>query len=343
MKKIVKDMDRRAFLKYSAMLSAGAAFGSNLFSPLQVKAAEKEVFTIALQGGTWGEGEKEAFVKGPGFQAKHNLDVRYDVGDDGRLLAKGLANCNKPIFDAHLCFGPNAAKHYASGCAMDLDLDMVPNWKDLYPAAQMGTYSPSFCFCVMALVYNKNKVSTPPQSYDDLWDPKYKGRIGIPKYTWIGMYWIHAINKYFGGKENDLTPAIDKLADLMKKQKPVILNNVEHTMRLFRQEELWLAPFWDGRTLQMQKQGLPMDITFNKDMFAVGFNSVGMKGVKNPKLVNEFIDITCISLSRISKNLLVSNRWSFSSSTCRILMVLPVKMDDFKGSSLYLFYTYLIV
>jgi putative spermidine/putrescine transport system substrate-binding protein len=293
MGKKIKEMERRSFLKYSAIFSAGAALGKDFLSAPPAKAAVQEVFTIALQGGSWGDGEKKVFVEDSGFRAKHNLDVGYDVGDDGRLLAKALANCGNPIFDTHLCFSANAAKHYASGCAVDLNLDWVPNWKDLHPQARYGKYSPAFCFLAFGLVYNKKEVSPPPTSYDDLWNPKYKGRVGIPQYAWIGMYWLHAVNKYFKGNEDNVTPGINALADLMKKQKVILLDNVEHTKRLFHQGELVLAPFWDGRTIEMKQEGLPVEITFNKDMMTIGFGSVCMKGVKNPKLVHEFINVTC--------------------------------------------------
>lgn len=289
----IEEMDRRSFLKYSAIFGAGAAFGENFLSAPPAKAAEKEVFTIALQGGSWGDALKKVFVEDSGFRTKYNLDVAYEVGDDGRLLAKGLANCGKPVFDIHFAFGPNSVKHYASGCAVDLNLDWVPNWKDIYPQARMGTYSPLLTFNVGGLTYNKEKVSPPPKSYDDLWNPRYKGRVGFPQYSWLGMFWLHCINKYFKGTEDDVTPGINALADLNKKQKLIMLDNVEHTRRLFAQGELWLAPFWDGRTLQMKEEGLPVGFVFIKDLLATGSGAVCMKGVKNLKLAHELINITC--------------------------------------------------
>jgi putative spermidine/putrescine transport system substrate-binding protein len=300
-----KKINRRDFLKYSAICGTGAAMGANLLSPPRARAA-KEVFTIAMSGGSWGDGNRKVFVEQSGFAEKHNLEMQYSIQIEGVAVAKGLANCGKPIFDTNLCFNANSAKLYDAGCAVDLNRDWVPNWKDIRPAAHFGTYAFGYTFAINALTYNKEKVKPAPQSFEDLWNPKYKGKVGIPSYGWVGMYWLHAINKYFGGDEENVQPGIDALADLMKKQKPHVPDTVDLVKKLFHQGELWLMPFWDGRTRQLIDEGSPVGFAYIKDMMALCMTAPCLKGVKNPKLVHDFINTTLnperqVALAKIFK------------------------------------------
>jgi putative spermidine/putrescine transport system substrate-binding protein len=306
MEKKIRGINRRDFLKYSTMIGAGAAAGSNLFFQHLATAADKEVFTIAMSGGSWGDGNRKVFVEESGFAEKHNLDMRYSIQIEGVAVAKGIANCGNPIFDTNLCFNANSAKLYEAGCAVDLNPDWIPNSKDVLPQAHYGTYAFGYSLSIAGLVYNKEKVKPAPQSYEDLWNPKYKGRVGIPSYSWVGMYWLHAINRFFGGDEDNVEPGIKALSDLMRKQKPLVPDTVDLVKKLFHQGELWLMPFWDGRERQLVEEGAPVDIMYPKDMLVMAMTAPCMKGTKNPKLVHDFINVTLdpelqVSLTKIFK------------------------------------------
>ena len=54
----------------------------------------------------------------------------------------------------------------------------------------------------MVVIYNPDKITTPPKSYADLFDPKYKGRVGYSDILY--SYNIAAANIAAGGKPDDL-------------------------------------------------------------------------------------------------------------------------------------------
>jgi spermidine/putrescine-binding protein len=137
----------------------------------------------------------------------------------------------------------DAAKLYVTEAMVStLDFNVITNYEDIYSQAKLGKYFVGFCFLNMGLCYNKKYVNR-PESYKDMWNPKYKGRVGIPAYGWIGKTWLHAVNKSFGGTEDNAMPGIEALADLMKKQSAILVDTVDLVKKLFHQGELWLAPF----------------------------------------------------------------------------------------------------
>jgi putative spermidine/putrescine transport system substrate-binding protein len=281
-------IDRRDFLKYAAAMGGGVLMGGGI--PLPRMASAKPKFTLASSGGSWGAGNRKVFVEQSGFQKKFDLDVEYHHQIDSVVVAQAMSNKNNPIFDAVSALLPNAVKMYIAGAAVEgLDMNIVTNWPDIYPQAKFKNVLGGFCFLNYGLVYNTKHVKR-PQSFKDLWNPKYKGRVGIPDYAWMGNSYLHGINKLFGGAEENTMPGIEALADLMKKQKPILVQNTDHAMKLFTSEELVIMSFWDGRTRMLQGQGVPVDFVWAENFIAMFIGMCLMKNSKDPKLSMEFVN-----------------------------------------------------
>jgi len=283
-----REIDRRDFFKYAAAIGGGVLMGGGI--PLPRMASAKPTFTLASTGASWGDGNRKVFVEKSGFQEKFDVNMVYHHAIDSVVVAQAVANKDNPIFDVHVAMLPNAVKLYAAGAAVEeLDFNIVTNWPDIYPQAKFKNAVGGFCFVNLVLVYNTKHVKR-PESFKDLWNPKYKGRVGIPQYGWCGNFFVHGINKVFGGNEDNVMPGIEALADLMKKQKPIMVMNTDHAMKLFTSEELVLMAFWDGRTRMLQGRGVPVDFVWPKN-FITFFNGMSvMKNSKVPKLCMEFVN-----------------------------------------------------
>ncbi|HXG40914.1 MAG TPA: hypothetical protein VNJ28_08225, partial [Candidatus Limnocylindrales bacterium] len=57
------------------------------------------------------------------------------------------------------------------------------------------------------------------------------------------------------GNEDNITPGMQAIADLVKKNRAVIVENVDHGNKLFEREEIVMAPFWNGRTSRSRTRG----------------------------------------------------------------------------------------
>jgi len=290
-------IDRRDFLKYTAAIGGGVFMGGGF--PLPRMASARPKFTLASTGGSWGAGNRKVFAEQSGFEKKFDVEMVYHHQIDAVVVAQAVANKDNPIFDAASAMLPNAVKMYIAGAAVDgLDMNIVTNWPDIYPQARFKNVLGGFCFLNFGLVYNTTHVKR-PQSYKDLWNPTYKGRVGIPQYGWMGNSWLHGINKVFGGTEDNTMPGIEGLADLMKKQKPILVQNTDHAMKLFTSEELVLMPFWDGRTRMLQGQGVPVDFVWAKNFVALFIGMLLMRNTKDPKLGMEFVNLSLAPDSQV--------------------------------------------
>jgi ABC-type Fe3+ transport system substrate-binding protein len=95
----------------------------------------------------------------------------------------------------------------------------------------------------MGLVYNTKEASK-PASYQDLLNPKYKGRVGIPTYGWVGNSWLQVLNKTLGGNEDNVDPGIKFLAELVRKNEAVIIENTDAALKAFTREEIVIILEW---------------------------------------------------------------------------------------------------
>ena len=148
-----------------------------------------------------------------------------------------------------------------------------------------------FVLIVMGLVYN-TKEAQKPTSYQDLLNPKYKGRVGIPTYGWVGNSWLQVLNKTLGGNEDNVDPGIGFLAELVKKNDAVIIENTDAALKAFSREEIVIMPFWNGRTAVLQKQGVPVAIEYIPGSMLVGNGFPILKGGKFIEKMNQYVNVT---------------------------------------------------
>jgi putative spermidine/putrescine transport system substrate-binding protein len=106
------------------------------------------------------------------------------------------------------------------------------------------------------------------------------------------MYWLHAVNKLFGGDEDNVSPGMQAVAELVKKNQAIIVENVDHGIKLFQREEVIIMPFWSGRTFALQDGGQPAAIEYVENSVPVLTGFVITKGSAFKELANRFINNT---------------------------------------------------
>jgi len=257
----------------------------------------EENFTLASTGATWGEGLRASFVDAPKFEEKTGVKVTQEFAIDSVFTAKAMASCGNPPFSTLGVLQAEANFLALGGCLQDYDLDICTNYKDIIdsakepPRGQLKNWFAPYVLTVMGLVYN-TKEAGKPASYQDLLNPKYKGRVGIPTYGWVGNSWLQVLNKTLGGDEDNVDPGIKFLAELVKKNEAVIIENTDAAMKAFTREEIVIMPFWNGRTFVLQGQGVPVDIAYIPGTMLVGNGFPVLRGGKFIEQTNRFCNIT---------------------------------------------------
>src|SRR4029453_1582566 len=114
----------------------------------------------------------------------------------------------------------------------------------------------------------------------DLGSAKYKGKIAIPAYGWVGIQWLHALNQALGGTPDNKHPGKKAIRGRVKKNDAIIMENTDVTLKAFTREEIWMMPFWNGRCFSLQAEGVPVDIVYPKGSLQVGNGFPILKGTK---------------------------------------------------------------
>jgi len=100
-----------------------------------------------------------------------------------------------------------------AGTLLEVDWAKVPNGVHIVPALKTK-YSVPHIFTSRVILYNPSKVTEVPTSYNDLWNPKYAGRVGIIDIQYQTT--IESAAMISGGTLNNYEPGKDKLLELKK-------------------------------------------------------------------------------------------------------------------------------
>ncbi|MEI8400035.1 MAG: extracellular solute-binding protein [Alcaligenaceae bacterium] len=155
-------------------------------------------------------------------------------------------------------------------------------------------YSIPHIFSAMVLVYNTEKIPTPPDTFAAAVDPKYRGRVGFSDI-------LHVANTLFaglanGGTMSSFTPGMKFLAEI-KKNDPKIFPSNEAVAAALKSGEIWMTCMWKARALQWQDAGLPLGFVLPKEGgVAVTFEGAVPKNARNApgawKFLNAMMDPT---------------------------------------------------
>jgi putative spermidine/putrescine transport system substrate-binding protein len=256
--------NRRDFLKATlgaAGAAAACAGGLHLLTPRDASAA-KVTLNFLFAGGTWKKWFEDSLTTP--FSKEFGCDINISAGESAAQMVRVRAEKDSPTFD-FIHIQQNAAMQLGSiGLLEEWTEDKIPNVKDVHPAFK-NPYHAGKVVAPYGIAFNAKTAPKKVTSWLDLWDPAFKGRVGIPKWPWVGETWFHAVNKVLGGTEENVTPGIEKCRQLMRENKGIIIDSVEHAKNLFVSGEIWIAPYYTARTKQAVDAGAPLEFVFPKE------------------------------------------------------------------------------
>lgn len=252
--------DRRDFMKRAAALGAGAAALGGW--PGAAAAAGGTVNWLAWGGHVEPQGIK-SFFDATGIKVNH-IGMSGNAETFAKLKLSGTAQYD--LFEAD---GLWPLRYAQEGMIEAIDLDSLPNVaKNLYPefkkipalqAPGGKSWIVPWGWNPTVLVYNKDKVSTPPTSYEVLLDPKYKGKVGFSdqhEFMWPVAAFLLGYEDPFKMNKAQLAKARDVLIRI-KRNAPTISKGWNEQLRLYVEETVWIGLSSPGRALTIQSSGGP--------------------------------------------------------------------------------------
>jgi putative spermidine/putrescine transport system substrate-binding protein len=243
---------RRGVLAAGAALAAGPVFFSR-----RAKAADRCVV------GTWGGDYARLLrenIDDPILKPK-GLEVVQAVGDEAPRLAQLVAQHQLPRAALDIaCMGaPTGFLAAQKDLLETLDATKVPNLKNVVPLMRSGNFMPNqfvpHIYSVQGLAYNPTTVKDPPKRWDDLLDPRWKGKIGALASSGIWVMMGAALSQ--GGSPTEFDKA-----------KAFLLKLNDNGLRLYAQTddmapafksgEIEVSIIWLARTVMWRNADFPV-------------------------------------------------------------------------------------
>lgn len=203
----------------------------------------------------------------PLFEKQTGVKVTYTAATSGQSLAQVQANKNNPPYDVVWGADGSHVQGASAGLWKTLDPKVVTNLADVYPEyLEPNNVGARFGFFVVGIEYNSEVFSkkgfSAPTSWQDLWNPSYKGHVGA--YAWgvsFSAAMFGSLEKSQGGSETKT------FADLAR-IKPNLLNVFQDSGSLdasFSQGDTWIAYNSNARTLALNRSGVPVTFASPKE------------------------------------------------------------------------------
>jgi putative spermidine/putrescine transport system substrate-binding protein len=266
-----------------------AAFGATLAMPAILRAQSKTLVAATFPG-TWNEADRNVIA--PAFKKATGASVTQSIvlGTDqvARLTAsKG----NKPPFDVAFFDTPQVLDAAKEGLIVEYPSAQSPNFQDLIPKFQ-DKWGPKVTMQVIGIGYNPKKIATAPKSWDDLLNPKYKGRVGLTALnSQLGIAFLAELNRIKGGNETNFEPAFKALRELLPNV-GAIAANLGAYATLWQQEQIDIAPYNFNFVQTLKAKDVPVELSI-PDTGAVGWET-SLHVVANaaePDLAVKYIDL----------------------------------------------------
>ncbi len=270
------------------VLAGSAALGAASLWP-RSSSAQAKTLVAATFPGTWNEAHRAlllpAFAKRSGASATQSIILGAD--QISRLVA---AKGGRPPFDVALLDSPQVLDAVSQGLIVEYPAAKSPNYNDLLPDFQ-DKWGPRISMQIIGIGYNPKKIKTPPKSWDALWDPQYKGRVGLTALnSQLGIAFLAEINRLRGGTEENFEPAFKALRELLPNV-GAIGANLGAYATLWQQEQVDIAPYNFNFVQTLKGKDVPVELSI-PDSGPVGWHTSMhiVVGATEPDLAVTYID-----------------------------------------------------
>ncbi len=267
---------------------AAALLLATAFCTASAQAAQP--FTVATFGGSFADDTKTCIVQP--FDKANGMTTAIQLGNSVQIAAAIRATGGRPTYDVAYMDNSLATQLKNEGLLEPLDVSKLASHKDVDPNAFGPDNSyVAFEISATAIVYDPKVVKTPPTSWNDLFDPKYKGRMALGDITGTsGVQTLLAVNRMNGGSLENTDPGFAAMKRLVP-DAVTLYTQADQLLSLFQRGDVVIAPWYPDRAGSAIDKGLSLAVAYPKEG-AVGIKPtlVIPRGAANPELALKYVD-----------------------------------------------------
>jgi len=244
-----------------------------------------------------------AFVKA--FEEEHHCKISASyMGSSDELVAK-LRGGSAGNYDVISPSSDVATSIASAALAAPLDLSKIPSYAQLSPQLTSlplvrmkgQVYGVPFMWGPDPLIYDTTVFPQPPESWNVIWDPKYKGKISV----WDDLSTVYMAAQVLGYDKPDpsqLYNLTDEQLEAVKKKLLELKPNIRkmwstggELTNLFQNHEVVAAMGWPLMTNQLRKINFPVGETIPKENTTGWIDHLMITaGSENKDLAYEFLE-----------------------------------------------------
>ena len=237
-------------------------------------------------------------------EANHCKVSASYMGSSDELMAK-LRGGSAGNYDVISPSSDVATSIATAGLAAPLDLTKLPSYAQLSPQltslplvhANGQIYGVPFMWGPDPIIYDTNAFPQPPDSWNVMWDPKYKGKVSV----WDDLSTVYMAAQVLGYDKPDpsqLYNLSDAQLEAVKKKLLELKPNVRkmwatggELTNLFQSHEIVVAMGWPLNTADLKKAGFPVGETIPKENTTGWIDHLMITaGSENKELAHKFLE-----------------------------------------------------
>lgn len=274
-------LSRRAFVAGSGAAMAAATL------PGRASALSGDL-VVSNWGGSWNDYMYDSFERSA--FADNGVDLVKDLAPVSERKTRLLAERRLPrsSVDVTWLSDSDAFEMNDQNVLEEIDYSQLSNADTIIPQLQSPYYVPAIYGGVVVL-YNPNTVTTPPTSFADLWNPEYKGRVGL--YDQIYFNYIYAAALVAGGDMSNVEPAFDKLMEMKEEIQPRLYPSHDALAAGFENGEIDISANYSARAQLWNANGLPIEMAYpDEGAIAIAFGVGVPKKASNREAAYAYLD-----------------------------------------------------
>jgi spermidine/putrescine transport system substrate-binding protein len=293
---------RRNLLRAGGALAGFTA--ASFFVPRALLAQDKMTNELVMTtwGGSFADAVRTTVVEP--FQKEFGVRVTMGVtGNQAEMLTKLRAATMGGTPDIDLCFNDLSFSYSAikQGLVEPLRVENIPNLKTVLPIFNKLEHAVSWDpgpdlhgapgqYVARGITYNTKQIKREINSVADLWNPEFKGKLGVFSVT----QWMMLNAGFYTGQNMNNFTDLEAIWKALREQRQVVgryYGNLAEGQELFINDTIWISPFNGGRTVALKRRGLDVQFVLPKEGWHLNADLILIsKGTRNRLTAEKFIE-----------------------------------------------------
>lgn len=285
---MTKHPTRRGVLKGAAGATVAATATPYFFTRAQA-ASDPKTIRFYMQDGTLGDLYREHWYKP--FVELHDLKAEYvQLQGSSAPLEKLQAQigAGRPEADV-LPLHPNEFVFARrNDMLMPVPREAIPEYANLHPQ-YVTDWGPGMVLWCYGLAYNIEAVTPGPTSWRALWDDAYAGRVALNEA--LKDQALQMVNITFKGSPYPVDEETFRHLNDLRPNLVTLWSSGADAEQLFRNNEIVMSPFWNGRVTRLRSEGLPIAFAVPDEGFIVRNSIYAVpKNARNPEMAMAWLN-----------------------------------------------------